>query len=137
MKENPAAPEINSGEFDEITKHDDIFALYVGHDHINSFSRVLKGVTLGYTQGAGFNTYGPGKNRGVRVFVLDESNIRDFETYTVTMGELCDFKPSAPLKEFIFTHSPSSVDQGISIAKKIAAVGGAIALGVALIKKVR
>lgn len=137
MKENPAAPEINNGEFDEIITHDDIFALYVGHDHINSFSRVLKGVTLGYTQGAGFNTYGPGKNRGVRVFVLDENNVKHFETYTVTMGELCDFKPSAPLKEFIFTHSPSSVDQGISIAKKLLVSGAAVGVVLSLIKKLR
>ena len=137
MKENPASPEINSGEFDEIIKHDDIFALYVGHDHINSFSRKFKGVTLGYTQGAGFNTYGPGKNRGVRIFVLDENNIKDFETYTVTMGELCDFKPSAPLKEFVFTHSPTSVDQGVSIAKKVAIAGTAVALAIKLIKKLK
>lgn len=137
MRENPASPEINNGEFDEIIKHDDIFALYVGHDHINSFSRKLRGVTLGYTQGAGFNTYGPGKDRGVRIFVLDESNIKDFETYTVTMGELCDYKPHSPFKEFIFTHSPTSVDQGVSIAKKVLAVGTAVAVTAKLIKKLR
>lgn len=137
MNENPASPEINNGEFDEIIKHDDIFALYVGHDHINSFSRKLKGVTLGYTQGAGFNTYGPGKNRGVRVFVLDESNIRNFETYTVTMGNLCDYKPYAPLKEFIFSHSPSSVEQVKSTVKKIVVAGTVIAATSAIIKKLR
>ncbi len=137
MKENPASPEINNGEFEEIIKHDDIFALYVGHDHINSFSRKLNSVTLGYTQGAGFNTYGPGKNRGVRIFVLDEKDVKNFETYTVTMGELCDFSPSAPLKEFIFTHSPSSVDQAVSTVKKIAVAGTVAAVTFKLIKTLR
>ncbi len=137
MGENPASPEINNGEFDEIIKHDDIFALYVGHDHNNSFSRKNQGVTLGYTQGAGFNTYGPGKRRGVRIFILDEKDVKSFETYTVTMGELCSYKPSAPLKEFILSHSPTSVDQGISIAKKILLVGTALAVTASAIKRLK
>lgn len=137
MGENPATPEVNNGEFDEIIKHNDIFALYVGHDHNNSFSRKLKGVTLGYTQGAGFNTYGPGKNRGVRVFILDESNVKSFETYTVTMGDLCNYKPSAPLKEFILSHSPSSVDQVKSVAKKLLIAGVAIGAAGMTIKKLK
>lgn len=137
MGENPASPEVNNGEFDEIIKHNDIFALYVGHDHNNSFSRKLKGVTLGYTQGAGFNTYGPGKNRGVRVFILDENNVKSFETYTVTMGELCNYKPSAPLKEFILSHSPSSVDQVKSVAKKLLMAGVAIGAAGKIIKKLK
>lgn len=137
MRENPASPEINNGEFDEIIKHDDIFALFVGHDHINSFSRKLKGVTLGYTQGAGFNTYGPGKNRGVRVFLLNENDVKSFETYTVTMGELCSYKPHSPLKEFIFTHSPSSVEQAFSTAKKLAAAGAVIGISIGIIKKLK
>ncbi|MBQ8504041.1 MAG: metallophosphoesterase family protein [Clostridia bacterium] len=136
MGETPGAPEINSGEFDEIKKDGDIFAVWVGHDHINSFRRSYQGVDLGYCQGAGFNTYGPGKNRGVRIFVLNEEELRNYETYTVTMGELCDFKPSKPLKEFVFTHMPSSLDKGVSIAKKAAIVGGAAGLTVAIITKI-
>ncbi len=134
MKENPASPEINNGEFEEIINHDDIFALYVGHDHINSFRRKFKGVDLGYTQGAGFNTYGSGKNRGVRILNFDENNIKGYETYTVTMGELCDYKPSKPFKEFIYTHSPSSVDRAISIAKKVALSGAVIGTAIAAAK---
>lgn len=136
MGETPGAPEINSGEFDEIKKDSDIFAVWVGHDHVNSFRRSYQEIDLGYCQGVGFNTYGPGKKRGVRVFVLDENNIRNYETYTVTMGELCDFKPSKPLKEFVFTHMPSSLDKGLSIAKKVAIVGGAVGITASIIIKV-
>lgn len=132
--ETPGTPEINSGEFEEIKKDGDIFAVWVGHDHVNSYKRSYQGIDLGYCQGAGFNTYGPGKKRGVRVFVLDEENIRDYETYTVTMGELCNFKPSKPVREFVFTHMPSSLDKGISIAKKVAVVGGAVGLAAMAVK---
>lgn len=133
--ETPGAPEINNGEFKEIKKDGDIFAVYVGHDHVNSYKRNLDGIDLGYCQGAGFNTYGPGKKRGVRIFVLDENNVRDYQTYTVTMGDLCDYKPSKPLKEFVFTHMPSSLDKGLSLAKKAGIVGGITAITTIALKK--
>ncbi len=132
--ETPGAPEVNSGEFDEIKKDGDIFALWVGHDHINSFRRKLDGVDLGYCQGAGFNTYGPGDKRGVRVFVLDENDVRNYETYAVTMDELCKYKPSKPFQEFIYTHSPSSLDEAISKGKRVLAAIGVAAASGALIK---
>ena len=73
----------------------------------------------------------------MRIICLDENNIKDFETYTVTMGELCDYKPAYPLKEFLFTHSPTSVDQGISIAKKAAIAVTATTVVIKLIKKLK
>ena len=89
-----------------------------------------KGVDLGYTQGAGFNTYGPGDKRGVRDFVLSENDIRNYETYTVTMGELCEnFKASKPLQEFIYCNMPTSVDEVVTNVKR-AAVVSAVAYGV-------
>ncbi len=133
--EVPGCPEAASGEFAEIKKDGDIFAVWVGHDHINSFKRQLDGIDIGYTQGAGFNTYGPGAERGVRIFTFDESDVRAYETYTVTMGELCDFKPSQPLKEFVFVHAPTSVYEVVSKAKKIAVVGGAIIVGAMIVKR--
>ncbi len=134
--ETPGAPETNSGEFEEIKKDGDIFAVYVGHDHVNSFRRNLDGIDLGYCQGAGFNTYGPGKKRGVRIFVLDENDIRNYETYTVTMGKLCTYKPTKPVKEFVFTHMPSSVEKALSVAKKAVFVGGAVTIGAGIIKRI-
>ncbi len=119
MHESPAVPEINNGEFDTLKEKGDVLGLFVGHDHINSFITQKDGIDLGYCQGAGFNTYGPGDKRGVRLYVLDENDIRNYKSYTVTMGELCKYKPSKPVKEFIFSHMPSSVDEGLKLAKKV------------------
>ncbi len=118
MHESPAVPEINNGEFEALKEKGDILGIFVGHDHINSYITEKDGIALGYCQGAGFNTYGAGDKRGVRIFVLDEKDIRSFKSYTVTMGELCSYKPSRPVKEFIFTHMPSSVDEGLKLARK-------------------
>ena len=37
MRESPAIPDINTGEFDAIAEKGDVMAMFVGHDHINSF----------------------------------------------------------------------------------------------------
>lgn len=136
MGETPAVPEINTGEFDLIKKHGDILGLFVGHDHNNSFVRNKDGIDLGYTQGAGFNTYGPGDKRGVRVFVLDESNLGSYETHTVTIGELCDYKPSKPFQEFVYRNAPTCVDQVKTGVKRFAIAGVAVGVIATVIKRV-
>lgn len=135
MGETPAVPEINNGEFDSLKSHGDILGLFVGHDHNNSFVRKLEGVDLGYTQGAGFNTYGPGEKRGVRIFELDEGDLRKYKTYTVTAGELGVYKPSKPVKEFIYRNAPTSVDEVVTNLKRVAVAGAVIAAVVKLMKK--
>ena len=130
MHESPAAPDLNCGEFEAMKEKGDVLGIFFGHDHINSFVKNVEGIDLGYTQGAGFNVYGPGKKRGVRIFQLNENDPSCYKTYTVTMDELCDYKPAKPVTEFIYTHTPTSVKQVEKAAKKIgilAAVGGAVA----------
>ncbi len=58
MKESPADPMENSGEFEAMTEKGDVKGIYFGHDHINSFNGKVNGVDLGYTQGAGFTARG-------------------------------------------------------------------------------
>ncbi len=128
MHESPAAPDRNCGEFEAMKEKGDVLGIFFGHDHINSFVKNVKGIDLGYTQGAGFNVYGPGKERGVRVFELNESDIKQYKTHTVTMNELCNYKPSKPLTEFFFTHTPSSIKQVEKAAKKAAYAAAAGAL---------
>ncbi len=70
MKESPADPMENSGEFAAMTQKGDVKGIYFGHDHLNSFNGKVNGVDLGYTQGAGFHVYGPGIDRGVRMINL-------------------------------------------------------------------
>lgn len=52
--------------------------------------------------------YGPGENRGVRIFELDETAPREYKTYTTTFKELCGTKIKTPVKEFIYKHAPTS-----------------------------
>lgn len=108
MLESPASPDVNTGEFEAMSEKGDVLGIYVGHDHNNSFVVKYKGVDLGYTQGAGFNVYGPGENRGVRIFELDEAAPREYKTYTATFKELCGTKIKTPVKEFIYKHAPTS-----------------------------
>ena len=137
MRESPAAPDINNGEFDAMKEKGDVLGIFFGHDHINSFVKKVDGIELGYTQGAGFNVYGPGKQRGVRIFVLKEDCLLHYDNYTVTMDELCDYKPAKPVTEFIFTHTPSSVKQVEKTAKKAAVFLAAATVCAAVIKKRR
>ena len=129
--ETPAVPKINTGEFKAFKEKGDVFALFVGHDHNNSFYKEYDGITLGYTQGAGFNTYGPGDRRGVRILTFNEDNVRAFETCTVQMKDLCDFKPSSPVKHFILSSFPSSKAEAITKGTRFL---GAVAVGALAVK---
>lgn len=119
MLESPASPDVNTGEFEAMSEKGDVLGIYVGHDHNNSFVVKYKGVDLGYTQGAGFNVYGPGENRGVRIFELDETAPREYKTHTATFKELCGTKIKTPVKEFIYKHAPTSPRAVIPILIKV------------------
>lgn len=138
MGETPATPDRNSGQLEALREKGNVLGLLVGHDHINSFVAEKDGIKLIYTQGAGFNVYGPGRNRGVRIVELDKNALESFDTYTVTFGSLTDDKLGNPLQEFIFAHIPTSIEP----VKRIAAVGlGAAAVlgtaGLIAYKKLR
>lgn len=131
MKESPATPDDNAGEFDILKEDGRVLALSVGHDHYNSFVAEKDGMKLMYTQGCGFNVYGPGRQRGMRVITLREDDLTRFETHTVTFDELTGDRVSKPLQELVLTHIPSSIEQ---VKKWIppAAAGAALAGGLAV-----
>ena len=135
MKESPAAPFENIGQVDAFLEKGEVLGLYVGHDHINSFVSNYKGIDLGYTQGAGFNVYGPGLDRGVRIFNIEESG--RYETKTVTFGELCGKKVENKAKFALYTYAPTSVSQVTTAVKEIAIVAGAAAGIAGIIKLIR
>ena len=109
-----------------------MLGVFVGHDHNNSFVADYKGIKLCYTQGAGFNVYGPGYDRGVRIIDLDENG--GFETKTVTFGELCGKKIKNPAKFAIYTYAPTNVSQVVTAVKEAAIVAGAVIGAAKLIK---
>ena len=135
MGESPAAPYKDCGEVDAFLEKGEVLGLFVGHDHNNSFVADYKGLKLGYTQGAGFNVYGPGFKRGVRTFEISEDGT--FETKTVTYGELCGKEVSNKATFGLYTYAPTSVEGVITAAKEIAVVAGAIAGVAGIIKLIK
>ena len=124
MGENAASPDEKGLQVAALKEKGDVLGLFFGHDHNNSFVVKHGNLDLGYTQGLGFNIYGPGKNRGGRVFDIDENCPEKYSTFTVTAKDIEDFRLERPVKEFIYTNSPSSVSEGIKLAKKILAAAG-------------
>ncbi|MBG6084565.1 metallophosphoesterase family protein [Zhihengliuella flava] len=68
----------NSGLYAAMQERGDVRGVYVGHDHVNTYSGNYFGIELGYGPGTGFGTYGfsgaeQHRLRGARVFELDEN----------------------------------------------------------------
>ncbi len=135
MRESPATPYKNSGEIDAFLEKKEMLGVYVGHDHNNSFVANHKGIDLGYTQGAGFNVYGPGYKRGVRILDINENGT--YETRTSTFDELCGKEIKNKPKFAIYSYVPTSVDQVTTALKEAAIVAGAIIGTVKLIKLIK
>lgn len=108
--EPPSIPDENTGEFDAISEKGDVLAVFVGHDHKNDFVGKHKGVTMGFTPSAGFNEYGNGLNRGVRIIELNENDLTTFETRILTYKDLGFTRLEKPVKDFIYRHFPATMD---------------------------
>ena len=140
MGENPASPDEKSGQLEAFKEKNDVMGLYFGHDHNNSFIVKWNNIDLGYTQGCGFNVYGPGLLRGGRVFDIYESEPDKYKTFTVTYKDILGTKMKRPVKAFIYTHSPCSVSAAVAQGKKIAKAAAVCAVPLAaayLIKKLK
>ncbi|MCD7774112.1 MAG: metallophosphoesterase family protein [Clostridiales bacterium] len=136
MGENAASPDEKSGQIEAFAEKKDVIGLYFGHDHNNSFTVKCGGLDLGYTQCCGFNIYGPGLNRGGRVLDISESQPEKYGTFTVTYRDAAGRKLKKPVKEFIYTHSPSSVAQAKRAAAKVLFSVAAIAVGTVALKNI-
>ena len=136
MGETPAAPFKNTGEIDAFLEKKEVEGLFVGHDHNNSFVADYKGIKLGYAQGCGFNVYGPGYNRGFRIFDLRENG--GFETKTVTFEELFEKNDVTNKAKFqLYTYAPTSVSGVVTAVKEAAIVALGVGAVVLTIKKLK
>ncbi len=133
--ETPSIPKENGGQFDAMSEKGDVFAMFFGHDHNNSFVGEYNGVKMGYTQGCGFNVYGPARKRGVRLFDFDESNPREFETTTLTVEDLESFDIGNKAKHIFYSYAPTSVDSVKYLAKtKVLPLAAAVTTAVTAYK---
>lgn len=127
MRESPADPQENSGEFAAFCEKGDVKGLYFGHDHNNSFNGKINGIDVGYTQGAGFNVYGPGLDRGVRVIDLFENG--ELKTYDLRYRDIVGTKVEHPLKYMFLQLCPTNTFDAISrIAKAFACIAAILVL---------
>lgn len=130
MKESPADPQVNSGEFEAFKEKGEVKGLYFGHDHNNSFHGDIDGIDVGYTQGAGFNVYGPGLDRGVRVIELDVDGSLD--TYDLRYRDIVGKNLEHPIKFAFLQLCPTNAfDAVVRVTKALALI--AVILVVVLI----
>lgn len=126
MKESPADPMENSGEFAAMSEKGDVVGIYFGHDHINSFNGKVNGIDVGYTQGAGFHIYGPGLDRGVRMINLSTDG--SFETYDLRYRNLVGKKVKEKLWFAFYQIMPTNVYDAVSKVLKLLGIAAAIAI---------
>lgn len=87
LREYPCPPYYNNGQFDAMLEMGDVLATVSGHDHENSFEIDYKGIKIINTPTIGFNAYND-INVGSRVFVIDENDPENFETYCLTYSDI-------------------------------------------------
>ncbi len=98
LGEAPATEPLDktTGQYEAWLEQGDIIGAFFGHDHVNNFVGVTKeNIVMGYNGGTGFRTYGITDQRSVRVFEFDESDVKNYSTYSLTYnqvtGESIDF----------------------------------------------
>lgn len=90
LNEGPCPPNKNGGQFDSWLQTGDIVAAFFGHDHVNDFAGVYKGVHFIAAPAVTFYSYG--NHRGVRTVTIDEENTSTFTSEILTFADLTDLK---------------------------------------------
>ena len=112
---------LGTKQFDAMKAQGDVFAMYFGHDHYNSFAGKVDGIDLGYCPGMGYNSYGS-KYRAFRVFEFDENNVKNYKTYSLNYKDCCGKMYTAPLKNSLTYWSPCNPSAAGPFAAKILGV---------------
>lgn len=82
IHEAPCPPNYSNGQFQAFLQQGDILATVSGHDHVNSFIVPYQGIDIVNTPGVGFSSYND-ETVGSRVFVLNENDPENYETYVL------------------------------------------------------
>lgn len=80
LHESPCPPNYSNGQFAAFKQQGDVLATVSGHDHVNSFVVPYEGIDIVNTPGVGFSSYND-ETVGSRVFVIDENDPENYETY--------------------------------------------------------
>lgn len=82
IHEGPCPPNYSNGQFQAFLQQGDVLATVSGHDHVNSFIVPYQGIDIINTPGVGFSSYND-ETVGSRVFVIDEKDPENYETYVL------------------------------------------------------
>jgi 3',5'-cyclic AMP phosphodiesterase CpdA len=86
--EAESCAKINFCLFRNLVKTGDVKGVFVGHDHLNNYCAILKGIKLGYGGYIGYGTYGQDDvPRGARVFLINEDDPYNFKTWVIRDGD--------------------------------------------------
>ncbi|MCQ2484317.1 MAG: metallophosphoesterase [Clostridia bacterium] len=130
--ETPSVISDTNREFETMKEQGNVFGIFFGHDHYNGFAGNVRGIDLGYCPGAGYNTYGL-KNRAVRIFEFDENNVKKYSTRIVDYSDCCKKNETAPIKNFLYCHSPSCTGMAGRFAVKCLAIIAAVIIALTLL----
>ncbi len=119
LYEPSGVPDVNTGEFEAMKEKGDVFAMLFGHDHKNNFIGTYDGIDMGYGPSCGFNEYGKGVDRGCRVIVLNEKDIRHYDSYVTTYEQLFGKKVIRPFRKAFYDKVPTSIDAGVVAGTKL------------------
>lgn len=133
MGEPPCVCKDEFGLFDEVKARGDVMAVITGHDHQNCFEGEVDGVKMIQTPCASFRCYG-NYMRGVRVFILDESDPDIYRTFMVTYDDLFGKTPASRLR-YIWDADDMLPRKTALLACAGTALAAVTALGIKLLKK--
>lgn len=125
---------LGTKQFDAMKAQGDVFAMYFGHDHYNSFAGKVDGIDLGYCPGMGYNSYGT-KYRAFRVFEFDENDVKNYKTYSLNYKDCCGKMYTAPLKNSLTYWSPCNPSAAGPFAAKILGVAVPTVAAISLARK--
>ena len=80
LGEGPCSPDVNSGQFASWKKVGGILGAFFGHDHLNDFTCVVDGITMGQCKTAGFRCFTDGARSCIRIVDIDERDLTKLET---------------------------------------------------------
>ena len=121
VKEGPCCCYKDHGQYASWLKQGDIAGAFFGHDHTNNMvGKTDDGITLGYNAGCGFNLYGDGLNRSMRMFVIDENDAWNYNTYLVKYGDIMPDDGGCLLVDLIAVRTiDNALLYGYQLVKKI------------------
>lgn len=125
---------LGTKQFDAMKAQGDVFAMYFGHDHYNSFAGKVDGIDLGYCPGMGYNSYGT-KHRAFRVFEFDENDVKNYKTYSLNYKDCCGKMYTSPLKNSLTYWSPCNPSAAGPFAAKILSVAVPSVAALAITRK--